>query len=650
MILRPQKGPQEQFLATRADIAIYGGAAGGGKTYALLLEPLRHMNVEGYSATIFRKNATQITIDGGLLDESMQIYGLLRSAVYKASPKPHWILGGKAKVSFMHIDGDRDLPKWQGSQICFLGFDELCHFSEMQFFYMLSRNRSTCGVKPYVRATCNPDVDSWVAKFISWWIDQETGYPIPERSGVLRYFCRDNAEVKWGDSPEELSEKYGVKPELCKSVTFIASSIYDNKILLERDPSYLANLHGLSLVERERLLKGNWKIRPDAGYYFKRSKIGQMLSAVPADIVRWVRAWDLAATVSIEDEDSACTAGVLMGKRKDGRIFVADVINVRENGADVRRLIKNTALSDNALYGNVTIRLPQDPGQAGKDQIQSFVRMLGGFHVVTAIESGDKVTRAEPFSSQWLAGNVGIREAEWNDEYFRQLENFPVSKLKDMVDASANAYLELENEKAEFGLFKASTVRYFRTVGECYQLITPDGFIAYEKNKCRLFQTCDVAGSTKSSADYFVLGTFALCPNGELLLLDILRERLEGPNQPMLIKQKFDEYTPAIIGVEGANMGLTLYHQLRRSGLPVIELKPDADKYTRAIPVAMRYEAGMVYHLEGADWLRELEAELLEFPNGMHDDQVDVISYAVYMQSWGYLNVKKRRSRALVLG
>ena len=455
MILKPQKGPQEKFLATSADIAIYGGAAGGGKTYALLLEPLRHMNVDGYTATIFRKNATQITIDGGLLDESMQIYGLLRSAVYKASPKPHWTFNGKARVSFMHIDGDRDLPKWQGSQICYLGFDELCHFSETQFFYMLSRNRSTCGVKPCIRATCNPDVDSWVAKFIAWWIDQDTGYPIPERSGKIRWFFRDTEEITWADSVDELTEMLkgnpDFKPEFCKSVTFIASNIYDNKILLERNPSYLANLHGLGIVEKERLLRGNWKIRPAAGFYFKRSKVGEMLNAVPTDVVRWVRAWDLAATIPSENKESACTAGVLMGKRKDGRTVIADVINVRENSADVRRLIRNTAVSDNALYGNVTVRLPQDPGQAGKDQVQSFVRLLGGFHVITMPETGDKITRAEPFSSQWLAGNVDVMTAEWNDEYFRQLENFPVMALKDMVDASANAYAELENGIPDFG-------------------------------------------------------------------------------------------------------------------------------------------------------------------------------------------------------
>ena len=199
---------------------------------------------------------------------------------------------------------------------------------------------------------------------------------------------------------------------------------------------------------------------------------------------------------------------------------------------------------------------------------------------------------------------------------------------------------------SEGNLFRQSMFRRFKVSGNCYQV---DGKV-YDKAACKIFQTCDVAGSKKTSADYFVLGTFALCPDGELLVLEIFRERLEGPDQPVLIKRKYEEYRPVIIGVESASIGLTLYQLLRRMGLPVVELKPDADKYTRAIPAAARYEAGMIYHLEPAHWQNDFEAELLAFPNGAHDDQVDVISYAVYMQSWGYLTEKKRGGRALVLG
>ena len=79
---------------------------------------------------------------------------------------------------------------WQGAQITLICFDELTHFSAHQFFYMVSRNRSTCGVRPYIRATCNPDADSWVADLLAWWIDQETGLPIRERAGVVRYYIR----------------------------------------------------------------------------------------------------------------------------------------------------------------------------------------------------------------------------------------------------------------------------------------------------------------------------------------------------------------------------------------------------------------------------------------------------------------------------
>lgn len=470
VIIRPQQGKQEMFLRSSADICIYGGAAGGGKTYALLLECLRHVDNKHFEAVIFRQSRPQIMSAGGLYATSQEIYPYL-GATSVLTPNVQWRFQSGAKVTFAHMFYEKEKYNWQGSQIPLLMFDELVHFTESQFFYMFSRNRSTCGVKPYIRATCNPDGESWVARFIDWWIDPETGYADENKCGKIRYFVRRNNIIHWADTPEELYETFRLytpeEQEDVKSVSFISARLTDNKAMMKHDPGYMGALRAMSEFDQEQLLYGNWKIRRSAGQLFKRSKVGQMFRSVPTDVVKWVRAWDLAATAPSEvdemsgmpqalrrnsnKDDSAYTAGVLLGKRRDGRIFVADVINVRENGADVRQLILNTAASDNALYGNVTVRLPQDPGQAGKDQAQSFVRMLGGYTVTTSLESGDKVTRAEPFSSQWLAGNVDVKVAEWNDDYFRQLENFPVGKLKDMVDASANAYLELENGKPDFG-------------------------------------------------------------------------------------------------------------------------------------------------------------------------------------------------------
>ncbi len=469
IIIRPQPGKQELFLRSPADICIYGGAAGGGKTYALLLECLRNIDHKHFEAVIFRQSRPQILSAGGLYATSQEIYPYL-GATSVLTPNVQWRFPSGAKITFAHMFFEKEKYNWQGSQIPLLMFDELVHFTESQFFYMFSRNRSTCGVKPYIRATCNPDGESWVARFIDWWIDPETGYAIESRCGKLRYFVRRNNIIHWADTAQELYETFRLysqeEMETVKSVSFISAKLTDNKAMMKHDPGYIGALKAMPEFDQEQLLNGNWKIRRSAGHYFKRAKVGQIFTATPTDVVKWVRAWDLAATAPGETDeldglpqamrqtrrgdDSAYTAGVLLGKRSNGRIFVADVINVRENGADVRQLILNTAASDNASYGHVTIRLPQDPGQAGKDQAQSFVRMLGGYTVTTALESGDKVTRAEPFSSQWLAGNVDIRKAAWNDDYFRQLENFPVGKLKDMVDASANAYLEIES-KPEFG-------------------------------------------------------------------------------------------------------------------------------------------------------------------------------------------------------
>lgn len=372
-----------------------------------------------------------------------------RSEFTRVLPKHVSRIPYSGKVYCLTVENDHTfLVRYKGK----------CHWtgnSKNIFFYMLSRNRSTCGVKPFVRGTCNPDANSWVAEFIDWWIDQDTGYPIPERSGKLRWLIRRDDTLYWADKKADLWKQFNLttpeEREEPKSVTFIASSIYDNKELLKVNPSYLANLKALSIVDRERLLFGNWKIKPAAGMYFKKNQVGNILEVVPKDVIAWVRCWDLAATPEKENGEAAYTAGVLMGKRKDGRYIVADVINQRLEASEVRKLIRLTAQEDRIKYKRVRVRLPQDPGQAGKEQAQSYIKLLSGFDVTAVPESGSKESRAEPMAAQWQAGNFDIIHADWNEPYLEQLENFPEWKFKDMVDASANAFAELEL-KAQFNI------------------------------------------------------------------------------------------------------------------------------------------------------------------------------------------------------
>jgi len=453
-IIRPQKGPQEKFLSNPASICIYGGAAGGGKSYGLLLTPLRYINVKGFGGTIFRKNYNQIFKEGGLWDEAQNMYSGIRGAKMRKLDAA-WEFSDKdgkrlSRISFAHIERDEDVHSWQGTQHCFIGWDELTHFSFNTFFYMLSRNRSVCGVRPFVRATCNPDVDSWVAEFISWWINQETGYPIPERSGKLRYFIRRGSQITWADTKQELWDIFDLKTpeekEEPKSVSFIASSIYDNQELLRADPQYLANLKALPEVERERLLNGNWKIKPSAGKYFKRTQI-EMIETIPTDIVALCRAWDIAATEEKKDGNPDYTSGVLMAKRKTGQFVILDVVNQRIKAGEVEKLIFNTSVADRAKHGvRYKIRVPQDPGAAGKIVAHSFIKMLAGFSVRSVPVTGSKENRAMPFAAQWQNGNVQVLAASWNEAYFSQLESFPESAHDDMVDASSDAFNEIAEQ------------------------------------------------------------------------------------------------------------------------------------------------------------------------------------------------------------
>lgn len=264
--IRPQPR-QEQFLASPADIVIYGGAAGGGKTWSLLVEPLRYLTNPEFGAVVFRRTIPEITHEGGMWDEARKLYPLFGGQSNVNEHQYRFPAG--MVVTFSHLQRVEDVYNWRSAQIPLIEFDQLETFTAYQFFYMLSRNRSMCGVKPYVRATCNPE-PGWLADFLAWWIGVD-GYAIPERSGNTRYFVRVNDVIYWAGTPEELTAQYPDSKPL--SVTFILSTIFDNPILLETDPGYLANLEALPQVDRERLLGdrqkgGNWKIRSTTGKVF----------------------------------------------------------------------------------------------------------------------------------------------------------------------------------------------------------------------------------------------------------------------------------------------------------------------------------------------------------------------------------------------
>lgn len=261
--IRPNPGPQERAFASPADIVIYGGQAGGGKTFWLVTEPTRHIGNGKFRAGIFRRTYPQIKGQGGIWDEARGIYPGLGGRMREGQELDATFPSG-ASIAFSHLQHEKTKYEYQGHQFAFIGFDELTHFSETQFFYLLSRNRTTCGIRPYIRCTCNPDAGSWVAEFIAWWIDQDSGFPIPERSGVLRYFVRetvgDENKIIWADTEEELIEQFPVykKGEIL-SATFIPAALSDNPKLLEKDPGYQARLRAQPRIERERLELGNWK-------------------------------------------------------------------------------------------------------------------------------------------------------------------------------------------------------------------------------------------------------------------------------------------------------------------------------------------------------------------------------------------------------
>lgn len=450
--IKPQP-KQYEFLKNDSDICIYGGAAGGGKSYAMLLDPFHFINNKYGSYTIFRRNSTNIDGEGGLWKTALELYSPFG---IKTIGKPSFRITFPSgfSVRFAHLQYDETVLKYQGLQLPVIGYDELTHFTKHQFLYMLSRNRSpkNTGIKPYIRATTNPEPDSWVRELLDWYINPETGYVIPERSGIKRYFLVEDDEFCWGDTREELIEKYNLKSKSDKlrvfSFTFIASSLSDNKALTDSDPQYESKLKLLGNVYGERLLKGNWNIKSSGGNIFKESYFKILNHIDLKDIVSICRAWDLAASEKTDENNNPdSTSSCLMARLKSGDFCILDVTNDSLSPRNVRKKITDMAKLDALNYKDINYKifLPQDPGQAGKSQADSYIRMLSGYVVETDTVRGSKVTRVEPFTIQCEHGNVYMLKAQWNKSYVKQMVCFPYGVHDDMVDSTGDAFKMLSN-------------------------------------------------------------------------------------------------------------------------------------------------------------------------------------------------------------
>lgn len=449
-------------MASSADVVVGGGSGGGGKSFVALLETLRHKDKPLFRPVYFRRTAADLKKPKGLWDTSKSIFPYVGGR--SREDELVWTFPSGCWLKMNHLEHESDIYDHQGGEYTLIDFDEATHFTSKQYWYLSSRNRAplAAGVRAYQRLQCNPDPDSFVfQEFLdpAGYIDPE-GYPIPEMSGVLRYFARDTKTEKlvWADSPEALATAH---PELietlrravakhqrvtideipvrtvCKSFTFIPFGIDDNP---SADPEYIVQLMALPRIDRMRLLYGNWRVREAAGLMF-REEFFPVLSEAPGH-VRRVRFWDLAAS---KKKRSDHTAGVLMSVNEMGLYCVEDVVELHLRPHGTEEAIRRIAEVDGV---GTEVWLEQEAGAGAEFMIDHMQRhVLQGFAVygLTVRGLGTKVERAKPVSSAAEKQHIRIVRGTWNRPWLSQHQAFPDVTRDDQVDATSGAFHALQS-------------------------------------------------------------------------------------------------------------------------------------------------------------------------------------------------------------
>jgi len=359
---------------------------------------LQYVDIPGYSAIIFRRKFTDLAKPGALMDRARE---WLAGTDAKWNEQKHqWRFPSGAVLSFGHLDSENDKYEHQGAEYQFIGFDELTQFSRSQYTYLFSRRRrlKAATVPLRVRSASNPGGDGhdWV---------------------FSRFF----------------------KSQTKQRRVFIPARLDDNPHL-DQD-SYRESLAELDPVTRRQLEHGDWNVK-QAGEYFKRPWF-KIVDHPPPPAARRVRYWDLAATEAKKGSKAKgpdYAVGVKVAEYK-GDYFIEHVKRGRWNPDQMEKEIIATAEADGR---EVAQHFEQEPGSNSKLYIAHLQRSaLPGYVVIGHSQHKDKVTRARPASAAASQGRVYVVRGVWNDDFFDELEAFPMGTNDDQVDGWSGGYNEL---------------------------------------------------------------------------------------------------------------------------------------------------------------------------------------------------------------